>query len=599
MAQTNCKETQQATVKAFTPKRGPKKSSRFGVYDIETTTDLKRVYLVGYYDGNSYRFWESEPLPPTDYRSAISQFLMWYFGGSLRCAVYAHNGGNFDHLFVLRWLLTFKPEAQIEFVPTQSSVLLMTVRIGKRQYEFRDSMRLMPASLDSIAKTLLGEGKLENIDYDKLHEDPRRYEYLQRDCLQLYSCIRVWRQTVETRLAGACGLTVAATAIETLRRGYLQKTLLQTTPDVEALVREGYYGGRTEVFNKGGTFTKDKPLRCYDVNSMYPWAMSQRLPTTLLTVSERFLNLHCAGFVECTVDTANCDKQARQYPVLPLRHEGKLMFPLGRFRGVWSTIELKMASDHGYRIFSVGRGAYFKTESVFEKYVTELYKLRDKKRSDYDETLSKIAKLLLNATYGKFGTNREREKIWIRPNLQDIIDKEMTPLQGPLNLPVYVEKVECDAEYILPHLAAWITALGRVRLLNYIYQCKESVYYCDTDSVYTTSVLPSSAALGEMKEEYNDIVQAGFIAPKVYRLVHSSGKETTRVKGFSTFGKGFAGSVVDLQAGLPVTCSAFSKMRTVIRGDFGLMIRQKRLKGENEKRIFAADGTSKPLEVRT
>lgn len=583
----------------FGPKRGPLKSKKFAVYDIETTTDLQKVYLVGFFDGTAYRYFESEPLPPTDFRSAISQFCMWYFSGKNRCAIYAHNGGNFDHLFVLRWLLTFKPDCSIEFVPTQSSVLLMTVTIGKQKYEFRDSMRLMPASLDSIAKTLLGEGKLENINYDNLHLDPRRYEYLQRDCLQLYSVLHLWKQTVESKLRGGCGLTVAATAIETLRRGYLQKTLCQLPPEVEALVREGYYGGRTEIFHKGGTFTKAKPLRCFDVNSMYPWAMSQRLPTHLLSTSEKYLNLACAGFVECTVDTSACDSQALRYPVLPYRHEGKLMFPLGRFRGVWSTVELKLAAQKGYKIFNIGRAAYFKTESVFEQYVHELYKLRDKKRSDYDETLSKIAKLLLNATYGKFGTNRDREKLWVRPSLETILEKGMSPLQGPLTLPVYVEQVQCDADYILPHLAAWITALGRVRLLEYIYQCKEQVYYCDTDSVYTTSTLPSSTELGQMKEEYGDIIQASFVAPKVYKLVHSDGHETSRVKGFSTFGKGFVGNVETLQSGLPILCSAFSKMRTVIRGDFGLIVRQKRLKGENEKRIFAADGTSRPLEIRT
>jgi hypothetical protein len=555
------------------------------------------VYLVGFFDGTLYRYFESEPLPPTDFGSAISQFCMWYFSGRNRCAVYAHNGGNFDHLFVLRWLLTFKPESTIEFVPTQSSVLLMTVTIGKQKYEFRDSFRLMPASLDSISKTLLGRGKLENIDYETLHIDPRRYEYLQRDCIDLYQCILLWKKTVETRLAGACGLTVAATAIETLRRGYLKQTLVQTSAEVEALVREGYYGGRTEIFNKGGTFTKEKPLRCYDVNSMYPWAMSQRLPTKLIATTSGYLNLDCSGFVECWVDTFDVKAKAAMYPVLPLRHNGKLCFPLGRFHGVWSTVELSLAKRMGYRIYKVGRTAYFKTDDVFCSYVHSLYKLRDKARPDYDETLSKIAKLLLNATYGKFGTNREREKLWVRPPLADIIERGMRPLQGPLNLPVYVEDVMCDAEYVLPHLAAWITALGRVRLLEYIYACDEPVYYCDTDSVYTTSKLPSSTVLGEMKEEYADIVGASFVAPKVYRLVHIDGHETSRVKGFSTFGKGFVGSVLSLEKGESVPCSAFSKIRTVIRGDFGLITRHKRLHEGNEKRKFDANGASVPLEV--
>jgi hypothetical protein len=585
-------------VKVFSPKCGPKKSNKFAVYDIETTTDLKKVYLVGFFDGASYRYFESVPLPPNDFRSAISQFCMWYFSGKNRCAIYAHNGGNFDHLFVLRWLLTFKPEATIEFVPTQSSVLLMTVTIEKQKYEFRDSFRLMPASLDSISKTLLGRGKIENIDYETLHTDPRRYDYLQRDCTDLFRCILLWKKTVENRLAGACGLTVAATAIETLRRGYLKQTLVQTSTDVEALVREGYYGGRTEVFCKGGTFTKENPLRCYDVNSMYPWAMAQKLPTKLITATTGYLNLTCPGFVECTVDTSNCGSHALKYPVLPLRHNGKLCFPLGRFRGVWSTVELEMAHRMGYTITNVGRVAYFRSENVFENYVHSLYKLRDKSRGDYDETLSKIAKLLLNATYGKFGTNREREKLWVRPPLADIIDKGMRPLQGPLNLPVYVEEVQCDAEYILPHLAAWITALGRVRLLQYMYRCNLPVYYCDTDSIYTVDSMPSSTALGEMKEEYGDIIEAAFVAPKVYKLTHSDGHITSRIKGFSTFGRGFVGEIAALQAGESIQCSAFSKIRTVIRGDFGLIIRNKRLRGDSEKRIFDANGNSVPLEVR-
>ena len=119
-----------------------------------------------------------------------------------------------------------------------------------------------------------------------------------------------------------------------------------------------------------------------------------------------------------------------------------------------------------------------------------LYRLRDKSLPTFDPTLSAIAKVLGNSTYGKFGTNREREKILLNPPLEDVIEKGLRPLQGPLELPAYIEDVQCDADYVLPHLSAWVTSLSRVKLWQYIAQCWPArVYYCDTDSVCSTAEL--------------------------------------------------------------------------------------------------------------
>ena len=582
----------------FTPKSYTRKERAFEVYDIETTTDLKNCYLVGWYDGKEYKCFESVPLPPDDARSAVSQFCAWYFLRRPPGPIYAHNGGNFDHLYILRWLLRHMPEARVEFIPTQSSILLMTIIIGKRKYEFRDSMRLMVAGLDDIAKTLLGQGKVQGIDYDTLHTDPRRYEYLKRDCVALFDCIVKFRDIVINRLGGAMGLTAAATAIETLRSGYLQRSIAGLTPAREKLIREAYYGGRTEVFHIGTSFSSTTPLRCYDVNSMYVWALSQPLPCDHVKDTHKQCWSDGEGFVECEVDTSGCSGYSRNYPILPYRHEGKLLFPLGRFRGTWATPELRLALQHGYRLTWIGRAIWFRLSTVFKSYVETLYRLRDKGLPEYDPTLSAIAKVLGNATYGKFGTNREREKIHLAPNVQEILDKRMRPLQGPFNLPVYIEDCQSEASYILPHLAAWVTSLARVRLLNYIYQCYPwRVFYCDTDSVFTTATLPTGKALGEMKAEYEDIESAAFVAPKVYRLTHSDKHVTTRAKGFAQFGRGFASDFDTLASGVSVPCSAMSKLRTVLRGDFGLMIRRKHLLKEGPKRRFLSDGSSVPWVI--
>ena len=176
---------------------------------------------------------------------------------------------------------------------------------------------------------------------------------------------------------------------------------------------------------------------------------------------------------------------------------------------------------------------------------------------------------------------------------------EKRPLQGPFDLPVYIEDCQSEASYILPHLAAWVTSLARVRLLNYIYQCYPSrVFYCDTDSVYTTATLPTGKALGEMKAEYEDITKAEFIAPKVYRLTHSNNHSTVRAKGFAQFGKGFNEDFGTLAKGIPISCSGMSKLRTVLRGDFGLMLRRKHLLKEGPKRRFLSDGSSVPWTIK-
>jgi len=157
-------------------------------------------------------------------------------------------GGNFDHLFVLKWLLANLPQASIECVPTQSSILLMTVKVSGRRYEFRDSMRLMVAGLDSLAKAMLGSGKVEAsimIHSIWTHDGSAICSAI---VLPLYNCLLRFRETVETRLGGEVGLTAAATAIRTLRTGYLDRNIRPLTAEQEKMVRAAYYGGRTEVF---------------------------------------------------------------------------------------------------------------------------------------------------------------------------------------------------------------------------------------------------------------------------------------------------------------------------------------------------------------
>jgi hypothetical protein len=75
-------------------------------------------------------------------------------------------------------------------------------------------------------------------------------------------------------------------------------------------------------------------------------------------------------------------------------------------------------------------------------------------------------------------------------------------------------------------ISAHITALARRRLYDYMTNCQD-LFYCDTDSILTSTVLESSNELGDLKLE-KTVKNGVFIAPKVYRV-----DDKVKAKGFS------------------------------------------------------------------
>jgi hypothetical protein len=579
------------------PLRRQGKIKPFEVFDIETTTDLKKVYLVGWYNGLDYKCWETIPLPPNHPDSAISLFLKWRFSTATRCPQYAHNGGNFDTVFALASIIANNPSLAIEIIPSQSSILMMKVADkAKHTWKFLDSARTLPDSLEKLGHCFCGRGKVKDIDYEKLHLDPRRYEYIKEDCVLLYDVLSKYFTLLHDNLRGTAGISAASTALATYRTSYQPRTLPEISEHAASLARAGYYGGRCEPFQrefKGGN--SSSILHCYDVNSMYPWAMRQPQPIEELDANG--LHLDLAGFIDCTVDVCAC-----HVPILPCRTRNKLLFPIGRWRGTFSTVELRMAIAHKQAtILHVHDAAYFRCADIFSDYVDTLYRFRDKNAEDWTLSLDRMAKISLNSLYGKFGSQEVREIIHIRPTFNDMVDKQMQQMPSPLGVDCYIERTTKHSAYMLPQISAWITALGRCRLAQGLLAAgRNALYYCDTDSIFTSENMEVGCSLGEWKDEYlaDPINYAYFLSPKVYVLSHLSGKTTNKAKGFSKFAEKLPPNAVALLAsGAGLEVSRFAKARSVIRGDFGLMLATKRCHLEYEKRIFHNDGSSEPRRV--
>lgn len=355
----------------------------------------------------------------------------------------------------------------------------------------------------------------------------------------------------------------------------------------------------------------EHPLILYDVNSMYAWAMTQEIPDKVYCqLGPNFpaykIPLHRVGFVRCDVFVPDMD-----IPPLPYRME-KLLFPVGYLSGTWSTVELRMAVKLGCKILKHYESVYFKTQKPFVSFVKRMFKFRDKTSPDYNEALSTIAKLIVNSTYGKFGMGSIREAIHINPDLKDVLEKRMRPMETPVTIPVFIEELTVETDYMLPHIAAWITSLARVKLLEGLLLLPfNSIFYYDTDSIVTSARLPNylvGEKLGQFKiEKWKDgntmdnITSASFISPKVYSL-RGTGKNQNKAKakGFARFGNNnriTSKDIKKLDGGGSLLCSRFSKCRTVIRGKFGLLKGEKRLLMKKPKRVFRKDGSSMPIRI--
>ena len=556
--------------KFLEPLTGEIKEIPIIVYDVESKDGdsqrpgFTRPFMVTFFDGvNAIVFrnakkvqhlpWETRHLEDGGCIDRVMRHMLKkkYQKGN----IYAHNGGSFDHLFLLPWLKRH-PEYDFSITPVQSSIQRIDVwkrnSANKRhKWSFLDSMRLIPMGLDKAAKSFNLVGKKE-IDL-ALHEDDKTWdEYNRVDCQVLWSVLTRAKGLIET-LGGEVGMTAPSTAMKLFRRRYLgQGTTPARVPRhrhfdgcpevgcngcLHEWVRLGYYGGRTEIHTMRGT-----GLRYFDLNSSYPASMKFSMPAgdkiEAKELDWRYLERY-VGFVECTVHIPeDCE-----IPPLPYRApSGKLIFPAGTFSGVWDAEELKLLEEPlvNGKILSVRKVVWYARRPLFGEMVDVLYAYRNKSREDYDEGLSTIAKLMLNSLYGKFGMKEDRQTI-LMPQIPQTprecflchteVGPEVVlcpgcvgskPSTSEVDCPVWYQSSRVSAPYIIPQIAAHITTLARIRLWNVMKEVLELggvIQYCDTDSVITNVELTTGPLLGELKDEYpGELLDGEFIQPKVYIL---------------------------------------------------------------------------------
>lgn len=323
-------------------------------------------------------------------------------------------------------------------------------------------------------------------------------------------------------------MTIASTAMSLYKNKYLKKQYFVHSTDVIIDILKSYYGGRTEVFQRGNF---GKLMNYYDFNSLYPSVMVRKYPdpNTLRTVfwSTPEYIMQYEGVSQVDID---CPTDMR-IPLLPVKHHSskgdKLMFPTGEIRKQWYThVELRKAISIGYKLIRVYKTHYYREVcEPFRQYVEELYALRKKYQLE-KSPMEYVVKTLLNSLYGKFAQRFDNKTEVCHQSRFDF-DK-YDEFERVSDYVIY-KKPGSPNSFCFPIWASYTTAYARIKLYDELISCEP--LYCDTDSIVTEKKMCCSNELGDLKLEH-ELIRFHALRPKMYALQDAHSKKIEiKIKG--------------------------------------------------------------------
>ena len=415
-----------------------------GSLDLETFVDLdgySKVYALGFVTRKE----EDNPVIfyLNDSSSSSEQLILNCFELLLSnkydgYIFYVHNFGGFDAVFILKVLTEANKKNGTEYYKLSTTyrddrLLKLDIRVKNRsgfnKISIVDSYNLLSGSLDNLyhsfdldvskgkfphrfvrRDTLNYVGSTPPINYWKdlsVEEYKHFYKtdwslkqecinYLEKDLLSLLKVMDTFNRYVFNKydLQITHSLTVSRLALNIFIKDYLKQSKLPIIKqNMFSDIKQAYFGGVTEVYKPYG-----ENLYYYDVNSLYPFASLNPMPSTNCTYLEYFNSSpniqDLFGFFYCEIES-----QDNYLGLLPVHSDLGLIMPNGRWSGWYFSEELKFASLNNYNVKIIKGYNFNKQENVFNDYVSHLYEIKSSNKG----LIKVIAKSLLNNLLGRFG----------------------------------------------------------------------------------------------------------------------------------------------------------------------------------------------------
>lgn len=322
----------------------------------------------------------------------------------------------------------------------------------------------------------------------------------------------------------------------------------QEAIDIE---RASYTGGRVECWRVGRV--KGGPWYKLDVNSMYPFVMSEtKVPVRIWRIVNDvklqelpWNNPKVCMIAECLINT--------EIPAYPVKRDERLCWPVGQFWTTLADAEFRLAVASGH-VKRVKRVCLYHAAIIFDKYVSELYKIRKKFQAEGNDIFALMVKLMLNSLYGKFGQHSEQ---WVLDGYDESLDDDsfdIYDLDSGDRHRVYIIAGHQwtvigrrESYHSFPGVASCITSAARVLLWKLFMQAGlKNVFYTDTDSLIVNregrdNLKPfiDAKKLGFLKQEYSTR-KLEIWSPKDYKT-----DKETHIKGVRKGSKQIAENVFE------------------------------------------------------
>lgn len=497
------------------------------VADFETTTDINdcRVWAWGLVEiGNTDNF---------KYGNSIDSFMTEMETLAKKNEIVFFHNLKFDGEFLLHWGFTNGfthvenrsdiTDKTITSLISDKGVFYSIEFIFKKfktrlhHVTFRDSLKVLPMSVDRVAKAFgLSLSKL-SIDYDSPRPvgyelTPEEVEYIKHDVVIVAEALKKLHEQ------GLEKMTTASNALADYK-SIIGKSNFERwfpLPDYDSDVRQSYRGGFTYANPAFSNKVIGEGL-VLDVNSLYPSVMynkplpygepifynGQYTPDRLYKLYVQILTCHF-------------ELKPGYIPTIQLKHSLSFMPTeyLTSSKGeditlCLTSVDLELFLEH-YEVYNLEWicGWKFKSSNIlFRDYIDKWYAVKEQATRDKNPGLRQISKLMLNGLYGKFAINPSvRNKI---PELD--IDGSIRYRLGEAGerKPLYIP------------IGTFITAWARYTTITAAQKVFDRFLYADTDSLHLIGTTPpddldiDDVRLGAWKIE-NRFTRAKFIRAKTY-----------------------------------------------------------------------------------
>lgn len=384
---------------------------------------------------------------------------------------------------------------------------------------FKDSLKKLPMSVANIAKSfMLKMHKLE-LDYDTYRPighllTPHERDYIRNDVVIVAQALQVQMDKGLTRL------TIGADALNQYKDiiGSKWSDLFPVLHvEMDAMIRKAYRGGYT-FCNPRYQADDDHQERwigdgsVYDVNSLYPDVMYHRkLPIGFPVYfrGEYKQNDQYPLYIQFL--TCVCDIKDGYLPTLQIKNnpfycETEYVYNTeGTIELAMTNIDLEVLYEHyDVTVISYNGGYMFRQATgLFCEYIDYWMHIKETTTGGQRQ----IAKLMLNALYGKFATNPDvTSKI---PYIKDDGSVGYRLGEKEMRDPVYTP------------MGCFITAWARYKTITAAQSVYDRFAYADTDSIHVVGTQPVECIevhptkLGAWKHECN-FDRAKYVRAKTY-----------------------------------------------------------------------------------